>query len=69
MTAFTLHKGDCAPCDAARRVVDALASRWDPLDNWGEFEATEGPGTLRDELLAVAAETLHHLLPGGGGRG
>lgn len=59
------HQRDCAPCDAARQVIDALAARWDSPDNWSEFEATIGPGTLRDEALDIAATVLHRFPLGG----
>lgn len=58
---MTVHERDCAPCDAAREVVDRVAERWDPLDHWSEVEATAGPGTLREEFLELTAEVLHRF--------
>lgn len=61
----TVHERDCAPCDAARQLVTALAARWDPADNWSELDASVGPGTLRDEALGIAAGVLHRFPLGG----
>lgn len=59
-TVFHVHTSDCAPCDAARAVVDALATTWDPGDNWSDVEAINSTYvTLRDEAIAIAAQTLH----------
>lgn len=60
-----VHAHDCAPCDAARQIVDALAGRWDPQGNWLEFEAAVGPGTLNDEAIRIAAGVLHRFPLGG----
>lgn len=62
---MTVHERDCAPCDAARQIVDALAARWDPMGNWLEFEAAVGPGTLNDEAVRIAADVLHRFPLGG----
>lgn len=58
---MTVHERDCAPCDAARQILDRIAERWDPPDNWSEIEAAVGPGTLRDEFLELATEVLHRF--------
>ncbi len=58
---MTFHEHDCAPCHAAREILDEIANRWDPPDNWSEIEAAVGPGTLRDEFLEVAADVLHRF--------
>ncbi|PXY27417.1 hypothetical protein [Prauserella muralis] len=57
---MTVHERDCAPCDAARAVVDELAAHWDPIGNWDEVEALDGHGgTLRDQAVRLVADVLH----------
>ncbi len=56
-----VHDRDCAPCDAARAVVAALAESWDPLDNWPEVEI-EGISIERHAIATVAG-VLHDFPP------
>lgn len=67
---MNVHAHDCAPCDAARQVIDALATTWDPNDQWSEVDSvTKTHPTLRDEAIAIAADTLHRLpIPNEGSR-
>ena len=54
---MTVHPRDCAPCDAARAVVDALREQLDPLDNWDEVEVHGR--TTTEYTVGLVAEVLH----------
>jgi hypothetical protein len=56
--ATLVHERDCAPCAAAREVVEELAAALDPLDNWPDVEVAPGL-TVERWLVAMAAAVLH----------
>lgn len=60
---MSIHTRDCAPCDAARQVVQALRDEYDPLSNWDEIEV-EGD-TQTALTLRIVAEVLHRFPLGG----
>lgn len=60
---MTVHAGDCAPCDAARQVVDALRVEYDPLSNWDEVEVDGDTQTAL--TLRIVADVLHRFPLGG----
>lgn len=57
LTPGDVHASDCAPCDAARAVVERLRDEYDPLSNWDEVEV-EGVNQT-DLTIALVAEVLH----------
>ncbi len=61
---MTAHAKDCAPCDAARAVVEALRDAYDPLANWDEVEVEGKSQTAyTTELIS---DVLHkYPVPGG----
>ncbi|WP_027933712.1 hypothetical protein [Amycolatopsis thermoflava] len=66
---MTLHRRDCAPCDAAVKITDELAALWDPNNNWTEHPAIASPEmTLWEEVANLAAEILHRYPLGGSTR-
>jgi hypothetical protein len=56
--ATLVHDRDCAPCAAAREVIEALAAALDPLDNWPDVQVASGL-TVERWLIAMAASVLH----------
>lgn len=60
---MTAHERDCAPCDAARQVVQALRAEYDPLDNWDDTEVNGATQTALTEQLV--ADVLHRFPRGG----